>query len=181
MSLKRPAVVLAILSCTLTAAADTHKIDGEAAIAYAELSSLVGFKTSFARTLGYEGALHRWAIEGQFTGLFLGDDDSEIGALIGPRYSWGFSRYREEGADHDESKRMLFVHALAGVTHRTDAFGASADDPALALGVGYDVMLTDGYRAGLRFSFDWVVARGEDFPRASIGIVYRVPYGPGHH
>jgi hypothetical protein len=79
----------------------------------------------------------------------------------------------------DESKQMFFVHALFGVTHRTDAFGVAADDPALALGAGYDVMFGKSYRTGVRFSFDWVVAGGEDFPRASIGLVYRVPYPRG--
>ncbi|MET0551604.1 MAG: hypothetical protein ABW221_01105 [Vicinamibacteria bacterium] len=181
MSLKRPALALAFLSCTLTAAADTHKIDGEAAFSYVNLSNVFGFKTSFARTLGTEGPLHRWAVEGQFTGHFLGDDDSEIGAFLGPRYSWGLARYRDAEMEREESKRMLFVHALGGVTHRTDAFGASADDPALALGGGLDLMLGDGYRTGVRLSFDYVVARGENYPRASVGLVYRVPYPKGAH
>jgi hypothetical protein len=181
MSLKRPALVLAFLSCTLTAAADTHKIDGEAAVAYAELSNVFGFKTSFARTLGAEGKLHGWAVEGQFTGHFLGDDDSEIGAFLGLRRSWGTSRYLDAEMERQESKQMFFVHALGGVTHRTDVSGLSADDPALALGAGYDVMFGKSYRTGVRFSFDWVVAGGEDFPRASIGLVYRVPYSKGAH
>jgi hypothetical protein len=181
MSLKRPALALAFLSCTLTAAADTHKIDGEAGFSYVNLSNVFGFKTSFARTLGSEGRLHRWAIEGQFTGHFLGDDDSEIGAFLGPRYSWGLARYADAEMGREESKRMLFLHALAGVTHRTDAFGVSADDPALALGVGYDAMLGDSYRTGVRLSFDYVLARGENYPRASIGLVYRVPYPKGAH
>jgi hypothetical protein len=181
MSLKRSALALAFLSCTLTAAADTHKIDGEAAFSYAELSHVFGFKTSFARSLAAEGRLHGWAVEGQFTGHFLGDDDSEIGAFLGLRRSWGTSRYQDAEMERQESKQMFFVHALGGVTHRTDAFGVSADDPALALGAGYDVMFGDSYRTGVRFSFDWVVARGEDFPRASIGLVYRVPHSKGAH
>ena len=181
MSLKRSALVLAILSCTLTAAADTHKIDGAAAVSYANLSNVFGFQASFARTLGSEGSLRRWAIEGQFTGHFLGDDDSEIGAFLGPRYSWGLARYRDAERDREESKRMLFVHALGGVTHRTDVFGVSGDDPALALGAGVDLMLGDSYRTGVRFSFDYVLARGDNYPRASIGLVYRVPYPKGAH
>jgi hypothetical protein len=181
MSLKRSALVLAFLSCTLTAAADTHKIDGEAAVSYVDLSHLFGFKTAFARTLGAEGNLHHWAVEGQFTGHFLGDDDSEMGAFLGPRYSRRVTGYQDAEMDREESKTMLFVHALAGVTHRTDAVGRSADDPALALGGGYDVMVGKGYRTGVRFSFDYVLARGENYPRASIGIVYRVPYPPGAH
>jgi hypothetical protein len=181
MSLKRSALVLAFLSCTLTAAADTHKIDGEAAIAYAELSHVFGFKTSFARTLGAEGKLHSWAVEGQFTGHFLGDDDSEIGAFLGLRRSWGTAHYLDAEMQRQESKRMLFVHALGGVTHRTDALGVTTDDPALALGAGYDIMFGESYRTGVRFAFDWVIAGGEDFPRASIGLVYRVPYPKGAH
>ena len=181
MSLKRSALVLAFLSCTLTAAADTHKIDGEAAIAYAELSDVFGFKTSFARTLAAEGKLHSWAIEGQFTGHFLGDDDSEIGAFLGLRRSWGTARYQDAEMEREESKQMIFVHALGGVTHRTDAFGVATDDPALALGAGYDVMFGESYRTGVRLTFDWVVAGGNDFPRASIGLVYRVPYPKGPH
>jgi hypothetical protein len=181
MSLKRPALVLAFLSCTLTAAADTHKIDGEAAVSYAQLSNVFGFKTSFARTLGAEGPLHGWAVEGQFTGHFLGDDDSEIGAFLGLRRSWGTARYQDAEMGRPESKQMFFVHALGGVTHRTDVFGVSADDPALALGAGYDVMVGESYRTGVRFSFDYVLARGENYPRASIGLVYRVPYSKGAH
>lgn len=181
MSLKRSALALAFLSCTLTAAADTHKIDGEAGLSYANLSNVFGFKTSFARTLGTEGSLHRWAVEAQFTGHFLGDDDSEIGAFLGPRYSWGLARYHDAEMDRDETKGMLFVHALAGVTHRTDALGVAADDPAVALGVGYDAMLGKDYRTGVRFSFDYVLARGEDYPRASVGLVFRVPYPKGAH
>lgn len=181
MSLKRPALVAAFLSCTLTAAADTHKIDGSAALSYANLSDVFGFQTSFARTLGTEGALHSLAVEGQFTGHFLGDDDSEIGAFLGLRRSWGFDRKEDAELKRLESRRMLFVHALAGVTHRTDALGIAADDPAVALGAGYDVMLGKGYRTGLRFTFDYVVARGENYPRASIGLVYRVPHPQGGH
>jgi hypothetical protein len=181
MILKRSALVLAFLSSTLTAAADTHKIDGEAAVSYAELSNVFGFKTAFARTLAPSGPLHGWAVEGQFTGHFLGDDDSEIGAFLGLRRSWGVARYPDPEMGRDESKQMFFVHALGGVTHRTDVLGVSADDPALALGAGYDLMLGDSYRTGVRFSFDYVLARGENYPRASIGLVYRVPYSRGDH
>jgi hypothetical protein len=182
MSVKRSALVLAFLSCTLTAAADTHKIDGEAAVSYVDLSHLFGFKTSFARTLGPSGSLHYWAVEGQFTGHFLGDDDSEIGAFIGPRYSRGLSREQDQSsAGFGESRTMMFVHALVGVTHRTSALGIAADDPALALGVGYDALLDRDRSTGVRFSFDYVLARGENYPRASVGIVYRVPYPKGAH
>jgi hypothetical protein len=170
MSLKRPALVLAFLSCTLTAAADTHKIDFEAAASYADLSNVYGFKTAIARTLGTEGYLHHLAFEAAFSAHFLGDEDSEASAFFGPRFSWGVG----------QSKGMLYAHLLGGVVQRTDLFGVSTDDPALSVGAGYDVLLGESRTTGLRFSADYVLVEGRNYPRASVGIVYRVPYGEGH-
>ena len=181
MSLKRSALVLAFLSCTLTAAADTHKIDGEAAIAYAELSNVFGFKTSFARTLAAEGKLHSWAVEGQFTGHFLGDDDSEIGAFLGPAPQLGHRPLPGRG----DGARGIEADALRPRARRRDApdgrlrGGDRRPGARPRRGLRRDVRRS--YRTGVRFSLDWVVAGGKDFPRASIGLVYRVPYSKGAH
>jgi hypothetical protein len=176
MSLKRSALVLAFLSCTLSAAADTHKIDGAAAVSYVDQSTLFGFQFGFARTLGSgpheHGQRRRFAIEADLGAHFLGDEDTEITALVGPR----FTAWAGRDAEARETKSALFFHALAGVTHRVD-LGEGHNDPALALGVGYDALLDKGRSTGVRFTFDWIVTSGEDYPRASIGIVYRVPYG----
>lgn len=176
MSLKRSALVLACLSCTLTAAADTHKIDGAAAVSYVDQSTLFGFQLGFARTLGSgpheHGHRRPFALEASLGAHFLGDDDTEIAALLGPRYT----AWARKDAQAHETSSVLFFHALAGVTHRVD-LGAGRNDPALALGLGYDALLDKSRSTGVRFTFDWIVARGEDYPRASVGIVYRVPYG----
>jgi hypothetical protein len=68
------------------------------------------------------------------------------------------------------------VHFLAGGVYATD--GAEKDtDPAFAIGGGWEYVprrsaSTEGW--AIRVHADYLVRPGEDFPRVSVGGVYRL-------
>jgi hypothetical protein len=162
------AVVLMLLLQPTLARAHDHTADLFGAFSFARASNLWGLHESLALTLPSPSNRDLSLVADLSLHIGTHDDKdlTRVTFLGGFRYTLSGRRLL---------KHLVSFHALAGGVH--DGGPASGTEPALALGGGYEYLPRGSESAagwGFRVQGDYVISGGENFPRLSAGIVYRI-------
>ena len=169
MRLHRPVVLAVVLSVLLPSAARAHDHTADfcGAFSFASASKLFGLHETLAFTTP---ALDEDLAIVTDLSIHIGEhDDEDLTRLT----FLGGIRYTPTGMR--KFNNVVHFHLLVGGVH--DGAAEGSNEPALAFGAGYEFLAQrNAYPGGWAFRVqgDYVVSGGEDFPRFSAGIVYRM-------
>lgn len=170
MGIRRPWLALVILLGPAAAHAHDHFADGYGGVSVQNGSTLVGFHTTFSKTLpepeGVESGVKRltFLVDVSKHWNAGGTDKSQLNYAAGVRYTF---------AQKEAQKLLPFVQVLMGGAHvNTD--GEGNDDPMLGVGGGVEyVFKTSPGGWAVRGQVDYIVRHEEVKPRLSVGLAYR--------
>jgi hypothetical protein len=170
MRVSRAWLVVAVLLIPSASRADDHFADWFLGFSWAQASTLLGAHSSFAWTVP-EPDWENLSVVGDFSAHFGSHDGDKVALLtylVGPRWSVAGDR---------SPKWLPSGHALfGGVT--LNGGRDEGTDFALALGGAWEHVPPAVRKEGgwsWRVQVDYVVRDGDNFPRASFGLVKRFP------
>ena len=173
MRVRRPWLVVVMLLVPAVAGAHGHKADFYAAASRTTGSSLWGPQTTLSITSPIPTSLDM-SILGDFS-AHVGEENSvdmtRLAFMIGTRWT---------ASIRGNDKHLGYGQVLGGGVH-DHVGGTDATHRALAFGAGYEFDPEGEDSAfAVRFQIEYVkvFGGGEDFPRTSVGIVYRVRRNP---
>ena len=179
--MRRLWLVLAVLLAPTAAGAHDHFADVCFAFSDVQASALVGPRVTFAKTLprppSRDGVVRTLSLIADFGANWGSHDDTDVRHTL----FMGGLRYTMAGDSHQQ--HLPFVEVLLGGVHvengeRRRGRGKRADqgdaDPALAIGTGYEYVMSGSPGGwGIRVQGEYVVRPDDITPRLSVGIVKR--------
>ena len=165
MSARRLWLAMVILLVPVAADAHLHKADLYAGGSLARGSTLGGIQETISITLPNLSPL---SILGDLSFHFGSREDEDVS-----RFAF-MTGLRWMLAVRGDNRHLAYGQFLVGGVHDQVGMLATTTEPAVALGGGYEFDPNgEESRFAARFQIEYVVSGGEDFPRASAGIVYR--------
>ena len=171
MRIRRLWLVLVLLLVPTAARAHDHFADVCFGVSLAHESILVGPFATVSKTFktSTDSKLRNVSLIGDLSTHWGSHDDIDVRRV----FFMGGLRYTFAGESHQ--KHLPFVEVLLGGAHNDDDDGSDADaDPALAIGAGYEHVMSGSPGGwGIRVQGGYIVRPGDITPRISVGFVKR--------